>query len=125
VRAAETKLAIALAGDARAALPAALWDDGRIMRSGPQPAVGRAAFAAAAAAGPARIEAAQLGGGASRAGDFAWTYGKAAWEDGGAPVEGHYVHIWQRRAAGWKLLVDEMTPLPRRRIPAPEPAGGG
>jgi ketosteroid isomerase-like protein len=121
VRAAEARLAAALAADARTALPAALWDDGRIMRPGPQPAVGRAAFAAAAAAGPARIEASRIGGGVSKAGDLAWTYGDAAWDSGGARLEGHYVRVWQRRPGGWKLLVDEMTPLPRRRA---TPAGG-
>jgi ketosteroid isomerase-like protein len=118
LRAVEARLDKALAADARAALPAALWDDGRIMRPGPQPAVGRAAFAAAAGAGPARIRTRRIGGGCSNAGDLAWTYGTAAWEEGGAGIDGHYVRVWQRRAGGWKLLVDEMTPLPSRRAPA-------
>ena len=117
VLAAEARLAAALAADAPKALARALWDDGRLMRQGPQPAVGRTAFAAAARAGPASIRAARLGGGISAAGDLAWTYGRAGWEEKGRAVEGHYVRIWQRRAGGWKLLVDEMIPMP----PPPPP----
>jgi len=126
VRAAEAKLAAALSADARSALPAAIWDDGRIMRPGPQPAIGRTAFTAAAFAGPATIAAAPIGGGVSKAGDLAWTYGKASWPEAGKSVEGHYVRIWQRRRAGWKLLVDEMTPMQPRRPPTrPEKPSGG
>lgn len=126
VQAAEARLAAALAADARSALPAAMWDDARIMRPGPQPAVGRSAFTAAALAGPATIAAAPIGGGVSRAGDLAWTYGKAAWRQADGPIEGHYVRVWQRRAAGWRLLVDEMTPMqPRRPAPRPAKPSGG
>ncbi|HEY0413681.1 MAG TPA: nuclear transport factor 2 family protein [Allosphingosinicella sp.] len=120
VKAMEAKLAVALAADARTAFPAFLADDGRLMREGPQPAIGRAAFAAAAKTGPAAIRAAPLGGAVSLAGDLAYTYGTARWEAGGAPVEGHYVRVWQRRSGGWKLIVDELTALPPPpRPPAP------
>jgi ketosteroid isomerase-like protein len=126
VERAEALLAAALAGEARAALPRALWDDGRIMRLGEQPAVGRGAFTAAIAAGPASIALRPLGGGVSRAGDLAWTYGDAGWDEGGAAVKGKYVRIWQRRAAGWRILIDEVTgEKPRKARPAEtlKPAG--
>jgi ketosteroid isomerase-like protein len=119
VQAAEAKSAAALAVDAPTAYPAFLWDDGRLMRVGPQPAVGREAFTAAARSGPARLRTAPLGGGASKAGDLAFTYGTAAWEKEGSPVSGHYVRLWQRRNGGWKMLVDEVTPDPPAATPAP------
>ena len=109
---AEAALARSLAEDAPAAYAAALADDARIMRPGPQPAVGRAAFEEALRAGPARIRAAHLGGGVSKAGDLAWSYGNAAWERDGQPRRGHYVRIWQRRADGWRIVMDEIIPVP-------------
>lgn len=112
VQAAEARLAADLAVDARAALPRFLAADGRLMRVGPQPAVGAAAWAPLLAAGPETIESAPLGGAASAAGDLAYTYGTARWQRNGAPVGGHYVRIWQRRAGGWKLIVDNMIASP-------------
>lgn len=120
VLAAESALAAALARDARSALAAVLAEDGRVMRVGPQPAVGREAWLAALAEGPATIEAAHLGGGISAAGDLAFTYGRARWEKDGSARAGHYVRIWQRRAEGWRLIVDEI--IPRRPPPPPAPS---
>ncbi|HEX8223521.1 MAG TPA: nuclear transport factor 2 family protein [Allosphingosinicella sp.] len=120
LRAAEAHLAASLAADARTALPRFLAADGRLMRVGPQPAVGLAAWAPVLAAGPERIEAAPLGGEVSAAGDLAYTYGTARWHKDGAPVSGHYVRIWQRRAEGWRLIVDNMIASPP---PPPPPAG--
>jgi ketosteroid isomerase-like protein len=122
VEAAETELAAALAADARAALPRFLAEDGRLMRVGPQPAVGTASWAALLAAGPDRIETAPLGGAASAAGDLAYTYGSARWRKGEREVTGHYVRIWQHRAKGWKLIVDNMIASPPPP-PSPPPAG--
>jgi ketosteroid isomerase-like protein len=119
LRAAEAHLAAGLAEDARDALPRFLAADGRLMRAGPQPAVGAAAWAPVLAAGPERIETAPLGGEASAAGDLAYTYGTARWQKDGAPVDGHYVRIWQRRDGGWKLIVDNMIPSPPARPTKP------
>jgi hypothetical protein len=49
-----------------------------------------------------------LGGGASKAGDLAWTYGDARWTGG----RGHYVRIWQRRGGAWKIVFDQILPAP-------------
>jgi ketosteroid isomerase-like protein len=108
LRAAEAHLAAALAGDARSALPRFLAPDGRLMRVGPQPAVGPAAWAPILAAGPEKLETAPLGGDSSAAGDLAYTYGTARWLKDGARATGHYVRIWQRRADGWRLIVDSL-----------------
>jgi ketosteroid isomerase-like protein len=110
VKAADAALTAALAADARAALPRFLAPDGRLMRIGLQPAVGAAAWAPVLATGPGTIKTAPLGGAASAAGDLAYTYGIARWRKDGAPVGGHYVRLWQRRAGGWKLIVDNMLP---------------
>lgn len=117
VKAVEARLASALAADARAALPGFLAADGRLMRVGPQPAVGAGAWAPILADGPDRIETAPLGGAASAAGDLAFTYGNARWRGAEAEVRGHYVRIWQRRRDGWKLIVDNL-------IAAPPPTAG-
>ncbi|HYJ83827.1 MAG TPA: DUF4440 domain-containing protein [Allosphingosinicella sp.] len=121
LRAAEAHLAAALAVDARAALPRFLATDGRLMRAGPQPAVGPAAWAPLLAAGPDRIETAPLGGETSAGGDLAYTYGTARWQKGGRPIAGHYVRIWQRRSDGWKLIVDNVIAVPP---PPPSPSAG-
>jgi len=118
VKAAEAELAAALATDARTALPRFLAADGRLMRVGPQPAVGAAAWTALLDAGPDRIDTAPLGGSASAAGDLAFTYGSARWRKGEAEASGHYVRIWQRRREGWKLIVDNLVAVP------PPQAGG-
>jgi len=118
VDAAEAALAKDLAADARAALRGVLAPDGRLLRSGPPPAVGRAAIAAALAAEPARIVASRLGGAVSAAGDLAFTYGTAAWTDPTGERRGYYVRIWQRRPRGWTLVVDE-TNAPPAATPAP------
>jgi ketosteroid isomerase-like protein len=119
LRAAEAHLAAALEADARSALPRFLAPDGRLMRVGPQPAVGAAAWAQLLAAGPERIETAPLGGDVSAAGDLAFTYGTARWRKDGTWIGGHYVRIWQRRQDGWKLIVDNMI-----AAPPPRPSAG-
>ncbi|HYI38891.1 MAG TPA: DUF4440 domain-containing protein [Allosphingosinicella sp.] len=112
VKSAEARLAALLAADAPAALPRFLAADGRIIRAGPQPAIGAAAWGPLLAAGPERIDSVPLGGAASAAGDLAFTYGSARWRKGEAEVEGHYVRIWQRRREGWKLIVDNVIAVP-------------
>ena len=74
--------------------------------------MGREAIAAALATEPAHIAAAQLGGAVSKAGDLAYTYGTAAWTDATGERRGYYVRIWQRRARGWTLVVDETNAPP-------------
>ena len=117
VRSAEAQLAAALATDARSALPRFLAADGRLMRVGPQPAVGAAAWGALLAAGPERIDTAPLGGAASAGGDLAFTYGTARWRNG--------------EVGGRGPLCPHLAAPPRRleadrrqsdRVPPPPPA---
>jgi ketosteroid isomerase-like protein len=117
VAAAEAALAGGLAADARSAYRKALARDGRLLRSGPPTAVGRAAIASALAREPERLATARLGGAVSAAGDLAFTYGTAAWSEAGGERRGYYVRIWQRRPRGWTLVVDETNAPPPTKAP--------
>lgn len=122
VLAAEAALAKGLATDAKAALLGVMSDDARLMRTGSQPAMGRAAYTPALGKGPQTLVVHNLGGLASQAGDLAYTYGDAKWQRDGKDRRGHYVRIWQRRGDGWKVVVDELIPVPPPPPAAPKPS---
>ncbi len=46
-----------------------------------------------------------VGGGTSRAGDLAWTWGEARWTNGQA----HFVRVWQRRDGHWAVVFDQIV----------------
>lgn len=116
VRAVEAVLAAAAARDQTAAHLSLLAPDGRIYVGALAPAIGAEAFPVALDAWPRTFDfSTPLGGGASTAGDLAWTYGRALWKEGEAGRSGYYVHLWQKRAAGWvlafaQLIVDPPAP---------------
>jgi ketosteroid isomerase-like protein len=112
VRAAESALAARAADGLAAAYAPVLDADSRLHSSGPPPAKTPAERAAAFAARPPTARFAHRGGGASAAGDLAWTYGEARWRDGETERLGYYVRVWQKRAAGWRLVFDELIPTP-------------
>jgi ketosteroid isomerase-like protein len=91
----------------RVALLREMADDGRIAGSASPPATRRAAFELELATRPDRMQLTSLGARASSAGDMVFTWGEARSEGGRA----HYVRIWQKRAAGWKLVFDGLMPL--------------
>lgn len=109
VRAVEAVLAAAAARDQKAAHLSLLAPDGRLYVEPLAPAVGADAFESALEAWPATFElSAPLGGGASEAGDLAWTYGRALWKEADAGRSGYYVHLWQKRQAGWSLAFAQL-----------------
>lgn len=118
VAAAEADLAEAARTDAPAAILAAMPDDGRIHEGRLPPAASPELRRAALRLRSPRIAYAALGGGASQAGDLAWTYGTAEWAEPQNAVQGHYVRVWQKRAEGWRLVFDQIV----RRPPPPKPA---
>lgn len=122
VRAAEAALAEAAGVDQKAAHLSALAADGRLYVAPLAPAEGPDAYATALESWPARFEFGPTeGGGASEAGDMAWTYGPAAWSRDGVARRGHYMRLWQKRPEGWRLVMAQLIPAP---IAAPPPAGG-
>ena len=127
VHAAEAVLSAAAAKDQKAAHVAALADDGRLYVAPLPPAIGASQYAAALDAWPSTFTfGAPEGGDASQAGDMAWTYGKANWRRGETDRNGWYVHVWQKRAAGWKLAFAQLVAAPPAAPPAPAtpPAAG-
>lgn len=58
---------------------------------------------------PIAIRLVLRGGGASRAGDFVWTHGEATWsQTGQKTAQAHYMHVWQRRPEGWRLIFEAL-----------------
>ena len=71
------------------------------------PLIGAEAIAASIAGRPP-IAMKPEGGGMSEAGDMGWTFGHATWTESGQAKRGPYLRVWQRRAGGWKILVDNI-----------------
>lgn len=62
---------------------------------------------------PAAMKLALRGGGASKAGDLVWTHGEAHWsettkEGAQKSAAAHYMHVWQRRPEGWRLIFEAL-----------------
>lgn len=87
--------------------------DGRLYVAALAPAEEPAAFATALESWPRTVAlGAMEGGGASDAGDMVWTWGPAAWTQGGQPRRGHYVRIWQKRPEGWRIVLAQLITAP-------------
>lgn len=128
VTAAETALRDAAAQDLKAAYLAVVADDGRIVGSEAAPPASRAEIEAELGRRPAKASFSPLGGRASKAGDFVWTYGLVQWTGAdGADQRAHYVRVWRDDKPGWRLLFDEILPAPPLKTPPvkPEASSGG
>lgn len=111
VQGAEATLANAMAqGRVAKAYADRLSPDAWIGGLEPGPVSSSAGIAGALARRPQAIETEPLGGGASRAGDLAYTFGKARWVADGKPVEARYVRVWRREGRAWRILFDMITP---------------
>ena len=106
----EAELALAALNDAAAARQAWLAEEAIVAGSPSQTRPGSPDQAAELARQPARQTLRPLGATASRAGDMAFTWGSAEWQAEGAARRGHYVRIWQKREAGWRLVADMLIP---------------
>ncbi len=82
--------------------------DAIVMGSANAPAMDEAAVEAELKTRPNRVNFARLGGGVSRAGDLAWSYGSADWIKAGEKKRAHYVRVWQKRTGGWRIIFDEL-----------------
>jgi ketosteroid isomerase-like protein len=117
VGAAEATLAKAAEKDLKAAYLAVLADDARIQGSPAPPADTAPERERELSTRPAAASFKALGGEAARAGDLAWTYGEAQWSKEGAAAKGHYVRIWRKGQAGWRIVYDQL-----QAVPPPKPA---
>ncbi len=90
----------------------------RLTGAGGHPVADRAAVTAELDRRAGAMKLNHLGGTASIAGDFVFTYGSGEWSREGEARTGHYVRIWQKGADGWRLATETLiaTPLP----PPPE-----
>jgi ketosteroid isomerase-like protein len=110
VRNVEDKLAKAAAGDAPKAYRAALAADAWLTGPAGTQDLTPDDLAARITLRPARMTLNMDGGGASAAGDLVWTFGTASWTAGSdTPVNTHYMHVWQRRAEGWRLIFETLN----------------
>jgi hypothetical protein len=105
VRDAEIALARQARTDVAGAYKAVLAPDARLQGSTAAPATTSAAVDRELATRARTIAFGPIGGGASKAGDLAWTFGDAKWSTG----RGHYVRVWQRRAGKWTLVFDQIA----------------
>ena len=112
VRKAEDHLAAAARADIKAAYAAVLAPDARMQGSPARPAAEPAAVKTELATRAPQIVFKTLGAESSKGGDLAWTYGEAAWTQGGTPGAGHYVRIWRHDRAGWRVVFDQIIPDP-------------
>ena len=112
LRAADAMLNAGLVRDVRVALTAALAEDARVMRRGPQPFEGREAFERVLPTLPPVRAAATLFADMAAAGDLGYTYGDISWDEQGSGKRGHYLRIWERQGEIWKVVLDEVVPVP-------------
>lgn len=110
VTAKEALLAKAAETDVAAAYGPVLAVDSLIVGSPAAPLATPDGQARELAARAKAIRFTPLGGEASKAGDLVWTYGAAEWTAGDKSSRGHYVRVWQHRAAGWALVYDLLLP---------------
>jgi len=109
VRTAETILSQTAQNDATQAYRAVLSTDARLTGPRGTRALPPTAIAERLEHRPATLSLTLRGGGASRAGDLVWTHGEASWRQTGQNlVQAHYMHVWQRRPEGWRLIFETL-----------------
>jgi ketosteroid isomerase-like protein len=91
-----------------------LTDDARILRNGAFPMVGKDAIRGYLTDRKGAMSWEPSKAGASRAGDFGYTYGTyEETAEGNLREKGHYLRIWKKQGGdAWKLVLDITNPLP-------------
>lgn len=117
VAAIESELAAAAANGAKAAYEPYLSEHARVTGAGGHPVADRAAVTAELDRRAGAMKLNHLGGTASIAGDFVFTYGSGEWSREGEARTGHYVRIWQKGVDGWRMATETLIATP----PPPPP----
>lgn len=108
----EAVLADGLSRDSAGAIKGRLHKAGRVIRAGHAPATTSDDIRTLLAKDPANVETTWLGGGMSKSGDFAYSWGENRWTEGGKARRGHYVRVWVLSGKTWSILVDQQVALP-------------
>jgi ketosteroid isomerase-like protein len=113
VRAAEATLAQAASQSTAEAYRAVMTSDAHVVGPRGTRELAPTAISERLSARPASMTLTLRGGGASGAGDFVWTHGEARWSPLGKEgaqnsATGHYMHVWQRRPEGWRLIFEAL-----------------
>jgi ketosteroid isomerase-like protein len=109
VRAAEAMLSRSAEHDAAQAYKAFLASDARLIGPRGTRALLPTAIQERLQRLPSAMSLTLRGGGASKAGDLVWTHGEATWRQTGQNlVQAHYMHVWQRRPEGWRLIFETL-----------------
>lgn len=109
VRTAESMLSQSAQKDARQAYKAVLAADAHLVGPRGTRDLLPTAVEERLRAHPAAMTLTLRGGGASRGGDLVWTHGEARWSQAGQnSVQAHYMHVWQRRPEGWRLIFETL-----------------
>ncbi|WP_165191126.1 DUF4440 domain-containing protein [Caulobacter soli] len=110
VRTAEDQLATAAVDDAPKAYRAVLASDAWLTGPGGTEHLKPSDLSARIDQRHDRMAIHMDGGGSSAAGDLVWTYGRAGWADhSDTPVDTHYMHVWQKRPEGWRLIFETLN----------------
>jgi len=100
------------ARNARRAISGRMEDQGRVIRAGYAPAVGRRGAESLLQAQPETLTLRMRDGSAANSGDLAYAWGDASWTDANGAQTGHYVHVWRRDGTRWRLALDLLKPRP-------------
>lgn len=99
---------LSLALELRTYLPDAFVDDGRLMRNGQPPCMGKKAISANREKTLVKYTALRQGGAPSTSQDIGYTFGKVAlqFSDASGERPAGYLRIWVNDNGTWKLLID-------------------
>jgi len=110
VRSAEAALAQAAADDASKAYRAVLAADAWITGPGGTEGLKPSDIKGRLALRPVHMTVRMDQGQASTAGDLVWTHGTVRWTDpSDTSVNTHYMHVWQKRPEGWRLIFETLN----------------
>jgi hypothetical protein len=95
-------------------LAARAAEDVRLLREGAGARTGRESARVLAETAGAAYASVPIGGAVARTGDLGYTYGTYTRSAPAEPDAGNYLRVWRREPAGWRLVLDVASPVPRQ-----------